>query len=811
MTLLTVLITVIDMGKSNKLFERSLTEKISRHIIAVPLVAGIIMTVIAILVWQLVEADQDRRLTAGTQSNAERFASQLEAHIATRLDVADHLSREWSLGLINTQPDFERESENIQKLFGDFQAINWVDNNGIIRWVTPLAGNEAARDLNLRSLKVPSQILAEAERSGRMQVTPPITLAQGGAGFVAYVPLRKNSEKDGTLNIVFRTQFLIEGAFREGTGDDYHLSILDGDTTIFVGEQTEVDDIDVSVTPELRAQKLIKIGNRDWTVSVIPTRQYLDKVASPIDEIVLSIGLMLAIITAYMFHLVLLRQQALRDSEARFRDFANVSSDWFWETDADLRFSFFSEQFEQATGVSPDELLGKTREEIVLTEADPEEWANHIDDLKNQRAFQNYVVPRTHPDGRVVWASVSGKPVYDNAGKFLGYRGTGSNITERKNTELELLRNQHQLKTAVDFAKLGYWEWDEEQDCATYYTDDLIEILDIDPAYFVGGRLDGDKDREHIHPDDLKYYSFISKFSDGQEDRYDIKYRSVRRNGEIRYCREIGEAIRDDSGKIIRSFGTVQDITDLVLKEKALEQALIDAERANQSKSEFLATMSHEFRTPLNAILGFSEMIGAQFFGPLGSEKYEEYLNDIRVSGKHMLALVNDVLDLAAIEAGKQQILIEPISLKKFLKDCNRNLEPAAKAAKISLSLRMPDEDLILHADKRSVYQIMLNLLSNAIKFTEPAGEIIVYAHQEENSIVIEVQDTGVGIPADRLSSVTDPFSQSHADPHRTQEGTGLGLSIVASLVNTLGGSLTIESAVGHGTTVTVSFPVSSG
>jgi PAS domain S-box-containing protein len=805
------MITVNGMTTSTKILDRSLAEKFSRHYVTVPIVAGIIMAAFAILVWQLIEADQVRRLNAGTRGNTERFTSQLEAHVATRLDVGNYLKREWSEGAINSKSDFERETLSAQKLFDDFQAINWIDNNGIVRWVTPEAGNEAAVGLDIRKLSVPGLILSEAERTERMHVTPPITLAQGGAGFVAYLPLIRNKTKEGTLNIVFRTRTLIEGAFREGIGDDYHLSVSDGNLTIFIDEKTDIKDLSELTFRKYQVQKSINIGNRKWAVSVSPTQKYLERVASPVDEIVLVVGLLLALITTYLIHLVLLRQLSLRESEERFRDFVNASSDWLWETDSELRFTYFSDQFEQVSGVSPDQLLMKTRQESPIPGMEPHVWKAHLEDLNNRRAFHDFVVPRTQADGRVVWLSTNGAPVFDDDGNFAGYRGTGSDVTERKTTEIQLLRNQHQLSTAVEFARIGYWEWDEKLDCATYYTEDMFEILDIDPAEFDDGKLDGVIDRQHVHPDDLERYTYIVGFSGGKEDRYDIKHRSVRRNGEIRYSREIGEAIRDETGAIVRSYGTVQDITDFVLKEKALEQALDDAERAARSKSEFLATMSHEFRTPLNAILGFSEMIGTQVFGPLGSEKYDEYLDDIRVSGKHMLALVNDVLDLSAIEAGKQAISTEPIPLVKFLEDCIRNLEPVVNAAEITLSINVPDNSLTLLADKRSIYQIMLNLLSNAIKFTEPNGKIVVSANKMDETVIIEVRDTGVGIPADRLSSVTDPFSQSHTDPHRTQEGTGLGLSIVASLVKAHGGTLVIESEIDRGTSVKVSFPTQGG
>ncbi len=244
------------------------------------------------------------------------------------------------------------------------------------------------------------------------------------------------------------------------------------------------------------------------------------------------------------------------------------------------------------------------------------------------------------------------------------------------------------------------------------------------------------------------------------------------------------------------------------LSENRLLEAKEDAENANTSKSQFLATMSHEFRTPLNAILGFSEMLRSQYFGPLGAESYKEYADDIHDSGKHMLALINDILDLSAIEAGKRSMDKEHIAVNELLDNCIRNVEQAAEAGGIKLSSALPDNLPPLFADRRSVAQIVLNLLTNAVKFTDQYGSISVSAKIVGEKLSITVGDTGIGIPKDKLPYVTETFSRTHSDPHIAQKGTGLGLSIVKSLVEAHDGDLHIESEVGNGTIVTVNFPL---
>ena len=231
------------------------------------------------------------------------------------------------------------------------------------------------------------------------------------------------------------------------------------------------------------------------------------------------------------------------------------------------------------------------------------------------------------------------------------------------------------------------------------------------------------------------------------------------------------------------------------------------AEKSNQAKSTFLATMSHEFRTHLNAILGFSELIRSQSFGPLGSDKYDEYANGIHDSGAHLLTLINDILNISAIEARKRHTVKESINIKDLLSTCLRNVVQDFENRGISLSLKTADGLPPLYADKRSIVQIVQNLLSNALKFTNQNGTVEISAFATDQEICIEVSDTGIGIPTDQLPTILEPFSQSHLNPDIAQEGTGLGLAIVNSLVDFEDGNLNIESEVGKGTVVSLTFP----
>ncbi len=241
---------------------------------------------------------------------------------------------------------------------------------------------------------------------------------------------------------------------------------------------------------------------------------------------------------------------------------------------------------------------------------------------------------------------------------------------------------------------------------------------------------------------------------------------------------------------------------------EAMRSAKEAAEMADRAKSEFLATMSHELRTPLNAILGFSEMMVNEAFGPLGNARYRGYAQDIHSSGSHLLSIINDVLDLSKTAAGKLELVKNTIPASDVVASVCRLIQPRAVAAGLSLTNKAPPGDLMIDADERLLKQMLLNLLSNACKFTPSGGRIECSVSVGHEGMRFAVRDTGIGIPAEHLERVLQPFVQVENSLNRRHEGTGLGLSLVKAMAELHGGSFHLESEVGVGTTASVILPL---
>ncbi len=302
------------------------------------------------------------------------------------------------------------------------------------------------------------------------------------------------------------------------------------------------------------------------------------------------------------------------------------------------------------------------------------------------------------------------------------------------------------------------------------------------------------------------YKGLWGNLTSGRPWRSEIKDR--RKDGSIFWASMVAAPVINDEGLITHFIAIHEDITRHKIAKERTRKARVQAEVANRAKAEIMANMSHELRTPLNAIIGFSATMKDEVFGPLGSNKYVEYIEDINVSGIHLLEVINDILDVSALESDKLKLNEEDVDLVETVESVLRIIGAKASEGQIALSGPSIADIPSLFADKQRLKQIFMNLLSNAVKFTPKGGMVSCDAFVDSNgSIVVTVTDTGIGMDEAGLAKAFEQFGQVDGSLTRTHEGSGLGLPLTMGLVEAHGGTMSVESEPEKGTKVTVTFP----
>ncbi len=395
---------------------------------------------------------------------------------------------------------------------------------------------------------------------------------------------------------------------------------------------------------------------------------------------------------------------------------------------------------------------------------------------------------------------------HENNGRVEAERRLALHRREFKKRTAELKRSEDRFRRLAESTNVIPWAADLTEGRFTYIGPQIERLCGYPAKSWCATGFWTD----HIHPDDRRNIADeLNELKGGDYSTIEYKVRSA--DGRLVHMRNMLTVInsRTRSGVSVRiAQGYLLDITEMKTAQVTLNDARRSAEEANKSKSEFLANMSHELRTPLNSVIGFAEVMKDEIFGPIG-DRYKEYAESVHTSGQHLLSLINDVLDLSKIEAGKIELVEEETDVAVILSKCRQLLHERASQAGLHIQLVIPGPLPFVIVDGRRIKQVILNLMSNAVKFTPPGGRITLRAELETpRGLMISVTDTGIGMTKEEIAISLEQFGQIDNELSRQHEGTGLGLPIARSLAELHGGKLEVESKKDAGTTVTLLLPM---
>ncbi|HTI88830.1 MAG TPA: PAS domain S-box protein [Alphaproteobacteria bacterium] len=490
-----------------------------------------------------------------------------------------------------------------------------------------------------------------------------------------------------------------------------------------------------------------------------------------------------------------------RESLAEAQRIGNMGN---WEWNIETNELSWSDQVYRIFGLVPQEFAASYPRFLERV---------HCDDVASvetavQRALNGepYAVDHriVRADGSVRIVHEEGEVVRNPAGAPVRMFGIVLDVTDQRQVERALRQSETRLAGILGIAPEAIIAVDERG---------IIQLFNAGAEQIFGQAALGvvGKPLALLIPEPYRerHVHMMRAFGDGEETS-----RLMSRRGRIIGLRADGREFPAEASIAKLQVGDerlftviLRDISDRVAAEQVLIAAKEEAELSSRAKSEFLANMSHELRTPLNAIIGFSEIMHTEQFGPIGSSRYKAYADDIRSSGQHLLSVINDILDVSKIEAGRMELDESPVDLWRVIGASLTLVQGRAEQRNITLETTRSAGVMPVKADERKIKQIIINLLSNAVKFTPHGGTVSVAATVEQSWACIRIRDTGIGIPPDRLETIAQPFVQIDSGLNRRFEGTGLGLALSKALAELHQGTLSIESVLGTGTVVTLRLP----
>lgn len=786
-----------------------------------PFITGTFTITITLFLWKSFNYNEDKHVYIRVENETKNIKNVLERIIDPQIDSLVRMSNRWQISGKPTHDNWKSDASLYHKHNKTFQAIEWADSNYIVRWVEPLKGNEEAVGLDLSFERKRIAALQKAMDSQDVAVSRIVELRQGGKGFLVYVPIGFDKVFDGFIIGVFKIKDILDDVTGNNAAADIYIKIFEGESEVYNNSGTS------QMVSTFRYETNINFYGNKWRVVVWPTPELIEIEDSFAAESVLIFGFIFSIVL--IFASFITEKEGMRTTElksinallnkeiikrkgvarALHKSASFVNSiitnilDGVITINEKGEILSFNKEAENIFGYSESEVLHNNIRSLM---PEPDK-GNHDNYLTNYfRTGQPKIIGigrqvlGLRKNGTTFPMDLAINEMFIEGDRH--FTGIVRDITLQKESENKIKENEKQLRVITDSVPV------------------LISYVDANQCFRFNNRAYEDwfglsRDEicgKHIKElfGDMAYErtkKYIEKALSGElcshETLMPYKY------GPLRYVRAEFIPDIDEQGQCNGFFSCTADVTMQKESEKEIINSREEAVLANKAKSQFLTNMSHDLRTPLNSIIGFSQLLGFDQTKTL-TKAQKENIERIEISGKHLLTLINEILDLSRIESGNLSISLENVSIAEIIVEVYAYAQPIAQRYGIELvDETHKDKTVFVIADKTRLKQVLLNLVSNAIKYNSKNGTVTIFMEKiNDTNLRINVSDTGPGIPTEHHVALFEPFNRLDADKTNI-EGSGIGLSIAKQLTEKMNGNIGLDSVVGKGSNFYIDIPVS--